>query len=92
MTRTERALTALAFVNFFALLVGAMWLGGDAVNGKIEGGRYILGNHGRYHEVSAAVYHASMLPVLSVLITHPLGMFAAWRRQRRAKRALNPEA
>jgi hypothetical protein len=92
MTAFERFLLVAALLNFIALFAAAMWLGGDAANGKIEHGRYFLGNRGHYHEVSAGVYYASLLHVLSLLITHPLGMFATWRGQKRAKRALNPEA
>jgi hypothetical protein len=69
-----------------------MWLGGDALNGKFDDGRYVVGRHGRFREVSQTVHHLSFLHVFSLLVTHPLAMFVTWRGQRRAKRALNPEA
>jgi hypothetical protein len=64
----------LAFFNFAAFFVVALMLGGDALNGKIEDGRYYLANHGRFTEVSSAVWHYSRAHVISVLITHPLGI------------------
>jgi hypothetical protein len=45
-------------VNFSAYVVVANWLGGDAVNGHAEAGRYFLGGH-QTTEVSRAVFEFS---------------------------------
>ena len=92
LTRAERVMLVVGLLNFVALFALSMWLGGDAASGKIEDGRYFVGNRGRYHEVSAGVYHASLLHVRSMLITFPLLIYASFRGQLRAERALNPEA
>jgi hypothetical protein len=92
MNRTERALTVLTFVNFFAALALAMFLGGDAFQGRVEDGHYWLGYKGRYQEVSAGTYWFSRLQLFSVFITHPLGMYAQWRGGQRAKKAREEEA
>jgi hypothetical protein len=46
----------LGALNFGAFLAVDFILGGDALNGKVEGGRYYLGNHGTFTEVSHAVF------------------------------------
>ena len=33
---------AVGLLNFLIFVAGATYLGGDAVNGKVEGGRYYL--------------------------------------------------
>jgi len=68
------ALFVLGFLNFASFFAVALFLGGDAINGKIEAGRYYLCSHGRYTEVSQSVFNYSKLHVYSVFITHPLGM------------------
>lgn len=47
---------SVAIVNFFAFVMALLYLGGDALNGKQEGGRYFLAQHGRLTEVSASVF------------------------------------
>ncbi len=69
-------MVAVAAVNFLVFAVVALMLGGDAVNGKIEAGRYYLANHGILTEVSYSVFLYSKLHVYSVFVTHPLGMLA----------------
>jgi hypothetical protein len=78
-----KLMIALGFLNFFLFLAGAAYLGGDAVNGKIEGGRYYLrGLRIRswskgYTEVSKAVFTYSEWHVYSLFATGPLIMAAA---------------
>jgi len=54
--RISTAVRYLAIVNFFGALAGAIYLRGDALNGKIEGGKYFLNWHGQFTEVSAGVF------------------------------------
>ena len=84
MQNILRAILLIAMLNFFAFWYGALILGGDAVNGKEEGGRFFVGAHGKYTEVTEGVYRYSRFHVLSLLVTHSLGMVAGfilrWRK------------
>jgi hypothetical protein len=71
-------LFAVAMLNFWSFLVVALLIGGDALSGKAENGRYYLSSHGRHTEVSRAVWHYSKIHTISVLVTHPLGIGCAW--------------
>jgi len=84
MRNILRAIILIAMLNFIAFWYGALILGGDAVNGKEEGGRFFLGSHGKYTEVTEGVYRYSRFHVLSLWVTHSLGMVAGfillWRK------------
>ena len=89
------AFSALAILNFFVFLGLSAHLGGDAVNGKIETGRYYLCGWNAhtgtrsYTEVSAAVFNYSRMHVYSIFVTWPI-MFAwslALRARERPRRA-----
>ncbi len=67
--------------------MGALALGGDAVNGKTENGRYYVANHGKLTEVSAAAFNYSRVHCYSVWTTHPLSMFCAYQLYRQKRRA-----
>lgn len=60
----------IAAVNFALFFLIALAIGGDAVNGKTEGGKYYLANHGKYTEVSPVLYWYSFIHVITVLCTH----------------------
>jgi hypothetical protein len=83
---------AVGTLNFLIFVAGATYLGGDAVNGKIEGGRYYLfgvrTESGRkvYREVSRPVFTYSRWHVYSIFVTWPLVMAAAVVRNRYKKR------
>ena len=77
--RTWKCVAGLCLLNFGVFWSVALYLGGDAVNGQMGGGRYFLANHGRLTEVSAGVFGYSRLHVMSLFVTHPLAFFAAWR-------------
>ncbi len=66
----------LAVVNFVAFFAVAVSIGGDALSGKAEGGRYYLSNHGVLTEVSPAVYTYSSVHTVSILVTH--GVTVGW--------------
>lgn len=65
---------ALTFLNLLAFLAGAAYLGGSALWGKEEHGRYYVGSHGHYTEVSQRVFEYSSAHGHSVQITMPLAM------------------
>ena len=60
-----RAWFALLLIGWLALSVAFMgievWMGGTAQNGKVESGRFYLGQHGKYRQVSRMVYLASAI-------------------------------
>ncbi|HEV7515234.1 MAG TPA: hypothetical protein VGR07_02935 [Thermoanaerobaculia bacterium] len=70
------AVRLVAFVNFALLCVGAWWFGGDAFNGRVEGGHYFLGSHGDLVEVSHAVWVYSRVHVISNFVTFALALIA----------------
>ncbi len=80
----------LCLANFFAFVLVAVRIGGDALNGKVEDGHYYLANHGKYTEVSASTFQYSRTHALSIFVTHPLAFIAALvgfftqRKQRKA--------
>jgi hypothetical protein len=41
---------------WFSWMVASAFIGGDAFSGKTEGGKYFLGRHGHYTEVSKNVF------------------------------------
>jgi purine-cytosine permease-like protein len=81
-TRIQRniclGIFSVAMINFVAFWAIAVYLGGDAVNGKIQSGHFFLMSHGGYTEVSQAVFDYSRWHVYSTWVTHPLGLAAAY--------------
>jgi ABC-type spermidine/putrescine transport system permease subunit I len=74
-TRWQRlgiAIFWLVILNFAAFWLISMKLGGDALNGKTENGRYYLMAKGKETEVSRSVWIYSMTHTISVLIGFPL--------------------
>lgn len=86
MTRQERFLFALAFLNFVVFVGVTFALGGDAINGTSGDGHYYLGSHGKYTEVSQGVFRYSEAHTLSLFITHPVGIVVAIRARRRFRK------
>ena len=68
--------TILIFINFFAFATVTTRMGGSAGNGKIENGRYYLGEHGHYTEVSQTTFRRLQLYEYSMFATHALGILA----------------
>jgi len=67
-------LVAIGILNFISFCIVAGVIGGDAVNGKTEGGRYYVSEHGHDTEVSRSVFEYSRFHAHSVWVTHPLAM------------------
>jgi hypothetical protein len=57
----------VAILNFLSFFVIAVYLGGDASNGRVVNGHYFLGSHGHYTEVTATVFHYSEVHSSTVL-------------------------
>ena len=73
-----RAVFVMGMVNFLVFVLVANAIGGDAINGQVENGRYFLRNHGVVTEVSRLVFFYSEWHSISLFITHPLALLAAW--------------
>ena len=52
--RSWTVIGVVCIANFVVFFLTALMLGGDAINGKAEGGRFFLANHGKLTEVSRA--------------------------------------
>ncbi len=63
---------AVAILNFVSFAVISTIIGGDAIHGKVEGGRYYIGGHGHFAEVSPSVFKYSTFHTEWFLVTLPL--------------------
>ncbi len=90
---TQRALSRLCaaaivvgVLNFLLFIAGTLLIGGDAVNGKAESGRfYVWGYHNvskQYTEVSRPVFNYSRWHCYSVWVTWPLVILAGFVERR----------
>jgi hypothetical protein len=68
----------IGLANFLVFWVVAVFIGGDALNGYMSDGHYFLASHGRFTEVSGAVFTYSKWHATSVFFTHPLAMLCGW--------------
>jgi hypothetical protein len=73
------AVLIVGFANFAAFFTVSVAIGGDALSGKVEAGRYYVSNRGRLTEVSPEVWeysrwHAVITWVTSVLATLALAV------------------
>jgi len=82
MKRFTRVVFLLWVANFLVYVGVANWLGGDAVNGHVEAGRYFLGGH-QTTEVSRKVFEFSRWYTY-VLWAHGLVTFVSAIIQARA--------
>ena len=90
LSKLAAVVTAVGLLDFVSYLIGTSYLGGDAVNGKFDGGRYYLFGpyHGMkaYHEVSKAVFDYSRWHTYSLWIIWPLMIVLGIAAKRAAKR------
>ena len=89
-----RVIAVIAVVNFASYWIIAVKCGGDAWNGYSRGGRYFLGSHGTYTEVSKAFWTYSYYHTIAVWATHGsvfVGM-AIFLNSRRKSRKAEPGA
>ncbi len=72
LSRIYLVLVIVALLDFIFLFALSFYIGGDAVNGKIENGKYFVWGAGHqypdkgFHEVSRAVFDFSRWQVYSV--------------------------
>jgi hypothetical protein len=80
------SLFASAAIVFLSYFVSGLVLGGDALNGKVEGDRYFVGSHGHYIEVSEGTYLYSRVHGILLLVVFPLGIILGGFLLSRAER------
>jgi hypothetical protein len=73
---------AFGVVNFAVFGLGAVYLGGDAINGYAVDGRYFLASHGHPKEVSHAIFTYSRWQGVSAIIFVPISAFCGWLLRR----------
>jgi hypothetical protein len=73
-----RTIVWIGLANFAAFMLLDAHFGGSALNGKIDGDQFFLGDRGRYVEVSRNVYEFSLRHGRSLFLTHPLAAIASW--------------
>ena len=89
MTRAAVVIRYLAVLNFTALVLGMIFLGGDALNGHVTESHYYLSWHGSLTEVSPAIFQYSrvhtiaslvllVIAALSVLVSKPGPVEIKW--------------
>jgi len=73
-----RGVIGVAILNFAVFYLMALYLGGDAENGRVQAGHFYLASHGNLTEVSKAIFSYSLFHSRSIWITHPIGMIAGY--------------
>lgn len=68
MKKALKAFAGLTLANLIAFAAIAGYLGGDALNGWTEGGRYYLAIRGRPTEVTEGVYFYSKVHAISLIV------------------------
>jgi len=68
------AMSVVGFLNFLWFVAESQALGGDALNGYARDGRWFVGSHGTYTEVTRDAWEWSLAHGRSMLFTHVLGM------------------
>ena len=69
-----RIVVAVAIVNFLSFWIISIASGGDALSGKVEGGKYYVAHRGNYTEVSQEFFYYSRVHTVSVFVTHALAI------------------
>lgn len=87
--RAALLVIALCALNFVTYIIAAANIGGDAVNGKIVGGHFYLGEKGNFTEVTEAVYTYSLwhtyIVFASVALFFPAMVMMRFEQDRRRR-------
>lgn len=83
-----RLIWIVSLVNFLSFWIIAAANGGDAMNGIKDGGKYFLGSHRHYTEVSKAFFDYSRIHTISIWITLPVALIGGFWFFLRRKEAL----
>jgi hypothetical protein len=75
-TKNRLVILATAFLTFSSFMATSLWWGGTALGGKIEGGRFYVGERGEFREVGRGNYVVSAAlstiwpPALALVVSH----------------------
>lgn len=69
---------AFTMVNFAVFVLIAIAIGGDAISGHAEAGRFFLASHGKLTETTKSIFFYSKVHTYSVWVTQPVGLLAGW--------------
>ncbi len=78
MARIAIAVRYLAVLNFTALVLGMIFLGGDALNGHVADGQHYLSWHGKLTEVSPATFRYSRFHTIASFLLLAVAALSAW--------------
>jgi len=73
----------IAIINFFSFILFTLSLGGDALNGFQENGKYYVSTHGRNTEVSEVIWKMNRIHAISMIFTHLLAIICGliyWKK------------
>lgn len=80
LSRSCATVVVVGILNFLLLIAGTFFIGGDAINGKTENGRfYVWGYHNgskQFTEVSRSTFEYSRWHCYTVFATWPLVILA----------------
>lgn len=80
LSRLCATAAVVGILNFLLFIAGTFFIGGDAINGKTENGRfYVWGYHNgskQFTEVSRSTFEYSRWHCYTVFATWPLAMLA----------------
>jgi hypothetical protein len=72
MNSAGNILIAVWIASLVVFVVVTIIIGGDAINGKTEGGHYYLYLQGHLNEVSSSIWHFDRTFTIFIMIVSPL--------------------
>lgn len=78
MKKIALVLSYFSLLLFFSFVGIGMYLGGEALNGKIEAGQHFLSWHGHYTPVSKNIYQYSYVHGIVAFSLIPISMAASF--------------
>ncbi|HWG18951.1 MAG TPA: hypothetical protein VG225_00390 [Terracidiphilus sp.] len=76
LSKLYLAVVIVGLLNFFVFVAGTFYIGGDAVNGKVQNGRYYVWGY-RYHDGVKGFTEVSR-PVFDYSRWHVYTVWATW--------------
>ena len=77
LNRICNVVAVICIANWFAWALISFFVGGTALNGKVDGGKYFFLNHSRYIEVSSNVFEYSRAHGYAAFTGLGVGVLAA---------------
>jgi len=77
MAIAAKTIRYIALISALTFVGIALLIGGDAINGRSDGTHYFLASHGRYTEVSRAVFQYSRIHAISAVALVLIALLAS---------------